>query len=308
MPQLQTRPRCLAFRSAISAILVVMMMTPATRADVVASDSFTYPDGPLGNQNDGIGWAIPWYTASNPDGGWEVTSGAVYTESRPYSSYCGRWYNNPAATPQMFISVDLILPAVVDINDTIGIYLYQGANFTSLAIGKPLGAVDFELGASSWVPTGVAANPNTTYRLVGVYDISNARDALWINPDAFDYYNPATGANSADASVPYNPGHVGALYMIAYAPSGGQKSGVGFDNLIIANTPDAVGLRSSATCACGGDLTGDGRHDGSDIQPFVRCCVSGGDCGCAELDGMPGLSPGDVSAFVQKLLAGPACP
>src|SRR5262245_27121591 len=33
-------------------------------------------------------------------------------------------------------------------------------------------------------------------------------------------------------------------------------------------------------CSCPGDLTGDGKKDGRDIQQFVFCVLTGGNCSC----------------------------
>jgi hypothetical protein len=48
--------------------------------------------------------------------------------------------------------------------------------------------------------------------------------------------------------------------------------------------------------------------NGIDIQLFVQCVVAGGACSCADVDGIPGLTNGDVSAFVRDLLNGSSCP
>src|SRR5437016_2180506 len=61
-------------------------------------------------------------------------------------------------------------------------------------------------------------------------------------------------------------------------------------------------------CYCPGDLYGDGRKDGRDIQQFVGCLITGGNCSCADMDLAIGVTLADVPAFVSSLLAGPACP
>jgi len=62
------------------------------------------------------------------------------------------------------------------------------------------------------------------------------------------------------------------------------------------------------TCFCPGDLNGDGRRDGRDVQGFVWCVTTGGACTCADIDHVGGLTAGDVAAFVNTLLAATACP
>jgi len=292
----------------LAVIATLAFTTSLANAAVVAADDFTYPDGHLGNQNGGIGWTIPWYTAGNPDGGWEVVAGQVVSGFVPFSSYCGRWYNNPATTPELFISFDFSADEV-QLADTIAIYLYTGVNFTSLIMGKPPGNTDFQVGGSSLAQTGITIVPHAQYHLIGVYDIDNARTAIWVNPDNTDYYNPATGQNSADAVSGGSPLHVDSLSFFAYRDGFGQIAGVRFDNLIIANTPDAVGLNSAPVmCSCPGDMNHDTIKDGRDIQAFVGCVIAPGDCACADIDGLSGIDAADVSAFFTALLAGATCP
>src|SRR5262245_5380974 len=57
-------------------------------------------------------------------------------------------------------------------------------------------------------------------------------------------------------------------------------------------------------CTCPGDMTGDGTRNGSDIQQFVTCLISGQSCSCADVNGDAIVNPGDVSLFVTMLLTG----
>jgi hypothetical protein len=62
-------------------------------------------------------------------------------------------------------------------------------------------------------------------------------------------------------------------------------------------------------CSCPGDLNGDGKRNGSDVQLFVACLLAGsGNCVCADADVMNGLSVADVPVFVGQLLTTTACP
>jgi len=65
---------------------------------------------------------------------------------------------------------------------------------------------------------------------------------------------------------------------------------------------------AGAACSCPGDMNGDMLKNGKDIQQFAQCIIAGGACSCADVDGLPGLSNGDVLAFVSDLLAGTSCP
>ena len=61
-------------------------------------------------------------------------------------------------------------------------------------------------------------------------------------------------------------------------------------------------------CGCLGDMNGDGARNGSDIQQFVDCVVSGGSCTCADVNGVNGIGLDDVPAFVADLLVNGGCP
>jgi hypothetical protein len=61
-------------------------------------------------------------------------------------------------------------------------------------------------------------------------------------------------------------------------------------------------------CACLGDMNGDGSRDGADIQQFVNCVIAGGNCTCADVDGIGGITIEDVGVFVADLLSDSGCP
>jgi len=60
-------------------------------------------------------------------------------------------------------------------------------------------------------------------------------------------------------------------------------------------------------CHCPGDVNHDGKRDGRDIQQFVRCMLSGGDCSCADVDLVGGITADDATQFVADLLSGAIC-
>ena len=64
----------------------------------------------------------------------------------------------------------------------------------------------------------------------------------------------------------------------------------------------------STVCTCPGDMNADGARNGRDIQRFATCVIAGGACGCADVDGVPGVNMGDVTVFVSNVLAGATCP
>ena len=60
-------------------------------------------------------------------------------------------------------------------------------------------------------------------------------------------------------------------------------------------------------CYCPGDLNHDGLLNGGDIQQFVNCVLSSGNCSCADVDLVGGITLDDAEAFVADLLAGMNC-
>ncbi len=62
------------------------------------------------------------------------------------------------------------------------------------------------------------------------------------------------------------------------------------------------------SCACLGDMNGDGAKDGADIQDFLNCMIAGGSCACADIDGLNGIAIDDVDDFVAELLNTSPCP
>ena len=65
---------------------------------------------------------------------------------------------------------------------------------------------------------------------------------------------------------------------------------------------------TAVVCTCPGDMNGDTQKNGLDISQFAQCVIAGGSCGCADVDGLPGVNAGDVAVFVTDVLAGSLCP
>lgn len=61
-------------------------------------------------------------------------------------------------------------------------------------------------------------------------------------------------------------------------------------------------------CYCLGDMTHDGLKDGRDVQKFTDCLLADGNCSCADVDQVNGVTVNDVTAFVNDLLVGQPCP
>lgn len=77
-----------------------------------------------------------------------------------------------------------------------------------------------------------------------------------------------------------------------------------FDIVFVKFTVGAV-----VGCACPGDMDTSVSRNGLDVSGFVACMLGGGaNCGCADVDGTPGLTADDVPPFINLLLNSPACP
>ena len=65
----------------------------------------------------------------------------------------------------------------------------------------------------------------------------------------------------------------------------------------------AGGFWNGIGCMEAGDLTGDGRLNGADIQQFVQCILGGsGDCDCADIDENGKIDTQDIGLFVSCVL------
>jgi hypothetical protein len=119
-------------------------------------------------------------------------------------------------------------------------------------------------------------------------------------PFAIDWYTiDAGGGFSAGATFELD----GAIGQHDAGSLAAPLTGGAFE-LVGGFWPGAIDAR----CTCPGDVNGDGTRDGDDIHPFIACVLLGSACDCADVDGMTGLTPGDVTAFVDILLTGTACP
>ena len=168
--------------------------------------------------------------------GREVAGARVDIQSR-----ATRTYVNPQATIQIFVSCSLTMPASIGANDWWVVYFPVGVNSSSLAVGIGDPSHEFVVGVGGTVSSHVVAQPGATYHLVASYDLDHGRTSLWVDPDLSDYYDPATGLNSADASVTGTLGGHSFDVVIETILHGALC-----DDLVIGNAPEDVGLLRSA--------------------------------------------------------------
>ncbi|HWL95670.1 MAG TPA: PPC domain-containing protein [Phycisphaerae bacterium] len=108
-------------------------------------------------------------------------------------------------------------------------------------------------------------------------------------------------------------GGSGSLEEVTFTAIGGTTYFIIVDTFANSGEPGddfvltvACGFPECASCPA--DLTGDGRLDGRDIQPFTDCAVGaaggipGPDCGCADMDADQDVDQDDVAAFAAALV------
>ena len=224
----------------LASVALVLAMPGIAVGDIIATETFSYTDGQsLYGQAGGTGWSAIW-----TGNGMDVVSGqAVGSVLGNPPLYGSRNFNNPENEEWLFISVDLTTPSF-GADDYFAVSTGTGVNNTQITFGKRPGSPYFEVGNGGWSSTGIPISPNTTYRLIGAYQLrATAVDTLllWVNPTAADYLDINTGENSADVSrLDFVSLHAG--YVSIY----GNLPGTAFDNLVISNSPGGVGLGSVA--------------------------------------------------------------
>ena len=207
-------------------------------AAVVATEVFNYSDGTfLDQQTGGSGWSTQWMGF-----GFTVAGGqADGVFSMPANeNFIRRNFANSLATSTMFVGFDLQTPSEITLDGFAGVHLGDLLNGYSLTLGKLPGSNVFYVGSSSgaYASSGITVQPNTTYHLLGGYEVGTNLTSLWINPDTADFYTPGTATSGADAIISH-PGlsHAATLNLETSRP------GFKIDNLVLGNTPPDVGLR-----------------------------------------------------------------
>lgn len=216
---------------------LTLLLCPMMRAAIVASDTFTYPDGGLPGNNGGSGWFSAWGGT-----GMDVISGRAVTNvfNNP-PKYGSRIFNNPASTNTLFVRFDLFVPNTLTVADYLGCQLSIGANNNILLFGKDAGSSVYQVGNTGLVSSSIPVVPGSQVVLVGAYYNGQLPGTdlqlLWVNPDGSDFFDPSTGMSSADAIA-----HELVAFDAATVTLFGGIPGIGFDNLVISNMSDGVGI------------------------------------------------------------------
>jgi hypothetical protein len=99
-------------------------------------------------------------------------------------------------------------------------------------------------GGGNLTASAGAAGPGT-YDLVALLDQQFGQIALWVNPDANDFYNPLTGATSANAVTSWNVPTGGLTNFVSYSLIRNLEDKVKFDNVAFATLSTDVGVAAA---------------------------------------------------------------
>jgi hypothetical protein len=231
-----------------AAAVTALVASPAA-AVVVASDGFDYPDGSLFGRDGGFGWVTGW-------AGFLTDVVAHTAVGQSHVQFTGtRVFTNPQSTLELFVAFTVHVPVDLALDDFIGVHLNAGVNGSNLTVGKIPGSPYFVVGNGGLVESSIVVAPGSTYRVIGVYDLDQSRTSMWIDPDGSDYYDPATGSSSADATGIFSL--FGHMDWLAFQ---GSVAGMGFDDIVIANAPQDIGLSSRSPASA---------PDGPSLDPLT---------------------------------------
>ena len=231
----------------------ILALSSLACAAAIATESFAYPDGPLSGQGGPVdAWTTAWVNNGLDAAGGEAVTNVFANPPK----YVWRVFNDPGATNTLFVRFELTTPPAFATADSFGLDLSVGVNNPIVFAGK--GPNHNNWIVSGVFDSGIPMDAGRTYIVVAgvVYPEGPvpAMRLLWIDPDASDFYDDATGASSADVvSLLGQPPRGGTLTLL------GSLAGVRFDDIILCDTIDA------AIPACAGDVNGDGATNAADF-------------------------------------------
>ncbi|GAA5482740.1 PQQ-dependent sugar dehydrogenase [Haloferula sargassicola] len=261
-------------RHLASLALLLTLLGQGSSAQIIGTEAFDYPDGPIDGQTGGTGfnrnhflgtitgttsdWNELFGTVSVQGGQLVTSEGGALREYNGFREGAGQAVNNDdddhersgtvRASGQVF-------------------YRFEMTRTPSAGWG---GASSFDFGAERiffGVPgadaggdtagidhtgegvslSNIRVTDNVAYTYVAVLDFDNDLAGLFVNPGPDDYWNPQGGQNSADVTRAYTDGYWSSSVRLA---SGGITL---WDNLVVALDPEGVGLESTVA-----DLDSDG--------------------------------------------------
>lgn len=231
----------------------------------IASDYFSsYTLGALiGQPAGGVGFTGAWHTIGLGSGFEVFSDQSVGSLSTSYQSNAGAGIK--FAVPiniesgQLFIRYDHINVDPSNPQDGTRLQLQTGNFHTShnVSLGAVMAAAQpptdrlglavtqsaHTAGGTLRVDSGItSASGGGRHVIVGLLDAQWGRIAIWIDPDASDYYDPQSGQNSANAMTVWTPPAGGLPNWVGYALIRNVDDQVKFDNVVFTRTWAALGI------------------------------------------------------------------
>ncbi len=172
--------------------VIALFATPQARAALLGFDSFTYSNGLLNDQTGGTAW--------NRVGGvsdWDATASIlngklVTTNTTTASREFGGDESGSAvqATGQVFFRFTLTYGSVVPERALLSSFEFGNE---IIRFGRFTNSYGIEVVGVGSTGFGSNAQANSTVTMIAAIDFANDRLALFVNPDANDFYDSETG-------------------------------------------------------------------------------------------------------------------
>ncbi|MES2476226.1 MAG: PQQ-dependent sugar dehydrogenase [Verrucomicrobiota bacterium] len=237
-------------------LLLLGLVTFRVHAEVIGSESFTYSNAAVDLKNGGTGFDLNQNnTHSGVPSDWNKVTGSPLIVDNALvtnNQSAKREFNGNTETTgarssgRVFFKFSMTRAAG---NGAWGGVSSYGFNTERIFFGVPspgagndLAGIDTQNHAAADLPEGtvklssISLADGVTHTLVGVIDFDNNLLGLFVNPDATDFWNPANGANSADATLEY------LSVNASTSARAGSGATVTWDNLVLATTAADVGL------------------------------------------------------------------
>lgn len=243
--------------------------------------------------------------------------------------------NAALTTPRTHGTAWLNNSSVLWVDETGHLWEFTLAGTSVQRMTNPRPAVNI---SSADVEYNPAISPNV-YVFVGEFDSvsSTTTNTLYIvNPATWTIVTQAGGASFTDHSTAPTGtvreiafDSVGNLFLstfvsstdrvnVRFIPGASSAASIAANSSVIYNSMDVgqflpangfsgLDIATAVVCSLPGDMNGDGRRNGLDVEAFVRCFLSGpsigAGCACADMDNGGTIVAGDQAAFIAAMLA-----
>jgi hypothetical protein len=243
-------------RSPILLSTIVLSSTLA-HAAVIGFEDFNYADGGIDGRNGGTGWdrsggVSAWFGTANVGGNALITD----NNNGGFRTYgADETASAVQVTGQVFYRFTLSFGA--------GVPNYAGMSsfdfgaervFFGRVFDSQIGIDESGIGQTL---SGINADPNTTYTLIGVIDFDNDLLSLFVNPTGSDVYDPANPTGAGNTAEAIRTGFTSTNWSTRIRLQAGVAAGTPatWDDVTVATAPQDVGLvpepASAAVLAAG---------------------------------------------------------